>query len=122
MNDEILDQAFRSSRPYRGQSLREHFGSLLYLSNAELAREAERFLKVVATWVYRKFRGRRKGGVPLGYLGRFVLPDDTKLEFTRALMVHLVHLMRKRGLREYDSSSASPLFEQLERAYDRARR
>jgi len=120
--NEILDQAFLSSRPYRGRSLREHFGDLLFMSDAELAREAESFLKLMATWVYRKFRGRRKGGVPLGYLSRFVLRDEVKIDFTRALMIQIVRILRRRGLREYDEEKDSPTLDLLVRAYDRARR
>lgn len=114
--------AFKQAKPYRGKSLTRHFGDLLFLSNAELQREAENFLQVIATWVYRKFSRRRRGGVPTGYLSRFVLPESEEIDLTRTLMVHLVCLMRKRGLQEYDSTRISPLFEDLVRAYDRARR
>lgn len=120
--NETLDHAFSQCRPYRGQSLVAHFGSLLYLSDADLQREGQNFLRLMATWVYRKFSGRRKGGVPLGYLEQFVLPDTQKLDFTRALMVQIIRTLRKRGIKEYDEEKASLLFDQLERAYDRARR
>lgn len=120
--NEILNTAFRSSKPYRGQGLAAHFGSLIYMSDADLQREGKRFLTVMTTWVYRKFRGRRKGGIPLGYLSRFVLRDDVEIDFTRALMVQIVRTLRKRGLCEYDEKSASPTFDLLVRAYERAQR
>lgn len=117
-----LETTFGKCKPYAGQSLLEHFGKLIYMSEAELQREAENFLRVVATWVYRKFSGRRKGGVPMGYLHRFILPEDEEIQFTRALMVQIVHNLRRRGLREFDESRQSPTFDLLVRAYDQARR
>lgn len=107
-------------KPYRGQGLAEHFGGLLSWSDAKLRSEGEKFLQVMATWVYRKFSGRREGGVPLGHLSRFVLPDDTEIKLTQALMVQIVRTLRRRGLREYDENDvASPHFNLLVRAYDR---
>lgn len=115
--DPSCDAAFDAARPYRGKTLLGHFGDLLYMKDADLHKEAAGFLKTMATWVSRAFASRRKGGVPTGELSRFVHPDGVKLDFTRAIIVHLVGLLRKRGLVEADRAT-NPQFEQLLRAYD----
>lgn len=119
--DTLLD-ALNKGKAYRGRTLAAHFDYLLFKSSAELDRESRDFLKVVSTWVYRQFSRRRRGGVPLGYLSKFVLPEGTKLDLTRAMMLHVVRILRKRGLREFDAVRESPTFELLVRAYDHAQR
>jgi hypothetical protein len=122
MDTDLLDQAFRQATPSTAKTLQQHFGETLLVSDAELQKEGENFLKTMATWVYRKFSDRRKNGVPLGYLDKFVLPADRPIDFTRTLMLQLVRTMRQRGLREYDLSKKSPLLEELGRAFDNARK
>lgn len=117
--DLSCDASFKVARPYRGKTLPEHLGDLLTMKEAELRKESAGFLKIMATWVFRAFASRRKGGVPTGELARFVHPDGVKLDFTRAITVHLVGLLRKRGLVEVDRQT-NPQFEQLLRAYDTA--
>jgi|GEM_PF-6654998 len=117
--DPSCDAAFSAARPYTGYTLTGHFGGLVQLNAEELRRYNEDFLKLVATWVYRKFSGRRKGGVPLGELQRFVYPDDKKLELVEAAMYYLLGVFRKKGLIEVDRQT-NPQFEQLLRAFDTA--
>jgi hypothetical protein len=106
---------------YHGKILVEWFVELLQKSDADLDREGSNFLKVLTTWVVRQYSGRRKGGVPTGSLDRFVYRDSEKIDFTRTVMVFLVRILRKRGLRETDLSRKSAAFELLVRAHDKTR-
>lgn len=122
MNAQLLLDALQKAKVYRGQTLYQYFGDLLFKSDAELNKEAANFLRIVATFVYRQFSQRRKGGVPLGHLSTFVLPESTKLDLARTMMLYIVRVLRKRGLREFDAARKSPTFDLLVRAYDQARR
>jgi hypothetical protein len=107
---------------YRGKTLVEWFAEFLQKSDADLEREGSNFLKVLTTWVVRQYSGRRKGGVPIGNLDRFAYRNSEKIDFTRAVMVFIVRILRKRGLRETDLSRKSPTFELLVRAYEKTER
>ena len=113
------EKALKKARPYRGRNLCEYFGDVLTMKDGQLAQEEKGFFKLMATWVYRSLVGRRKGGVPIGELGKFVHPDNFKPNFVRAIMIHLVYILRKRGLRESDVVTRDKSeFEQLIRAFD----
>ena len=103
---------------YVDKTLVEWFGDLLTMSDAELDREGKDFLKILTTWVVRNFSNRRKNGVPVGYLDKFIYPDNQKIDFTRAVMVFIVRILRKRGLRETDQSRKSATFDLLVKAYE----
>lgn len=110
--------AFEASRTYAGRSLKEHFGETLYKSDSDLARESASFLKLMATWVYRKLRERRGKVVPLGEFSRFVYDDSVEINLFERLMTQIVVILRKRGLREWDSKNSSPTSKALVRAYE----
>jgi len=114
------EEAFATVKPYRGKKLAEHFGDALFASDADLRRASEGFLKSMATWVFRQLRTRRGKPVPLGEIERFVHQDETKINLTDIVMMYLVGVLRKRGLREFGSGTNSPAFDEMVRAFSRA--
>ena len=115
-----LDAAFKAGRPYRGLTLHEHLGDTLFVSDADLRRASEGFLKTMTTWIFRSFRTRRGKPVPLGEIARFVHPDETRIDLMRTIVLYFVGILRKRGLREYDMFRKSPAFDEMVRAFDKA--
>lgn len=115
-----LLQSFEMTPATEAKRLNDHFGELLVKSDTEIEKGLTDFLKVLATYVFRSFSQRRKDGVPMGYLGKFVYPESTKINLTQTMMLHIVKILRKRGLRESIAAKKSAVFDQLESAYERA--
>lgn len=118
MNDPLMD-ALERAPAKKTKTMVEWFGDLLTMSDANLDKMGSDFLKVLSTWVVRNFSARRKNGVPVGELGKFIYPESQKIDFTRALMVHIVRILRKRGLRETEAARKNATFELMLKAYDK---
>lgn len=120
MND-YLQKAFAAGKAYRGKNLADWLAKWVLMKTPDLEKVNRQFLTILTTWVVKRFAARRKGGVPVGNLGRFALPDSQKINFIEALCAFVILILRKRGLIEADRQP-SDSFRRLLDAFDRAPR
>lgn len=117
-----LESAFRTvaaRRPYKGKTLTDWLVRWVEMSPRDIESQNSQFLKTMTTWIFRKYSGRGGKGVPMGYLGRFVLPETQKVRLFETLTAQVVRLLRKRGLVEVDRQPTKQ-FRLLVEAWDRA--
>lgn len=117
-----LFQAFTAvKKPYIGKSLLGWLGKWVTMTTKDLEKVNQPFLKTITTWVVRNYAQRRKGGVPMGDLAKFALPNTQKFNFIEALIAQIVLTLRKRGLLEADTQPTQQ-FQRLLDAFDRCKR
>lgn len=116
-----LFKAFENAKPYRGKSLADWLSKWVTMRETDLTKSNASFLTTMTTWVVRNFTERRKGGVPMGNLAKFALPESQKIDFTGAISAMVVATFHKRGLIEADSQPTAQ-FQRLVDAFDRARK
>jgi len=120
MDERTLNQIWQqaSKKPYKGKSLFEWLRVWVEASQGNLDHATAQFLPVMTGWIVARYREGRKGGVPVGYLYKFVPKGHVNL--LEILTVMLVSILRKRGLREADTLP-TPQFTRLVEAWDRAK-
>jgi len=139
MMEENLEVSFKAAKPYKGKSLKGWLFKWFAMPESELAKINSGFLTIMTAWVVEKFKKR---GVPVGHLDKFVdhranerkIADRTtladlmeaksppKFNFADALMAMAMSILRKRGLKEADELTKSPLFVDFDKAFQRDRK
>jgi len=117
--NKIYDTTLKRNGYVQSLTLWQHLSKWLAMSTSDLGRNNASFLKTITTYVVRNFQKRRKGGVPVGNLDRFIYPADKKINLFDTLAAMIIGILRKRGVRELQERHSNQTLELLIKAYDR---